>query len=61
MTRCSRRSIDGALVRTFMAELHAITEARPPDAEVAAMLAAIPETVRLGVVSQPDDEADRDG
>jgi len=40
-------TLPGALVRDFLAELHAITEGRAPDAEIAAMLAAIPDTVTL--------------
>jgi GNAT superfamily N-acetyltransferase len=40
-------SMPGAIVRDFIAELHAVTEGRAPDAELAVLLAAIPETVAL--------------
>ena len=40
-------ALDGAIVRAFVAELHEVTEARAPDAELRALLDAIPPVVAL--------------
>jgi hypothetical protein len=46
-------TMDGSIVRDFVAELFEITERTEPDAELRAVLEGIPEQVRLLELTRP--------